>query len=149
MYYSHVQDDGIISLTEAERKTISKNFNELKTEMSIDTKQLSQQRQIRTLQTTKTILEKKLQEIQENNHVLERNVNEERKLIDALIAESEDLKEDIRKFNAIQAQVKDEDKEVLAKIQSMVMKNEELRQHETKFKEQCRQELAELQKKIT
>lgn len=117
--------------------------------MSIDTKQLSQQRQIRTLQTTKSILEKKLLAIQEENHSLERNVNDERKQIDTLIAESEDLKEDIRKFNAIQAQVKEEDKGVLAKIQSMVMKNEELRQCETKFKEQCRQELAELQKKIT
>lgn len=116
--------------------------------MSIDTKQLSQQRQIRTLQTTKSILEKKLQAIQENNLALERNLNEERKLIDALIAESEDLKEDIRKFNAVQAQVKEEDKDVLEKIQSMVVKNEELRQNETKFKEQCRQELAELQKKI-
>lgn len=116
--------------------------------MSIDTKQLSQQRQIRTLQTTKTILEKKLQAIQENNHTLERNLNDERKLIDTLIAESEDLKEDVRKFNAIQAQVKEEDKDMLAKIQSMVMKNEELRQYETKFKEQCRSELTELQKKI-
>lgn len=147
--FSFTQDDGIISLTEAEKKTVSKNFAELKTEMSIDTKQLSQQRQIRQLQTTKSILEKKLLAIQENNHSLERSSNDERKRIDALNAESEDLKEDIRKFNAIQAQVKDADKGMLAKIQSMVLKNEELRQYETKFKEQCRQELAELQKKIT
>lgn len=147
--FSFAQDDGIISLTEAEKKTVSKNFAELKTEMSIDTKQLSQQRQIRQLQTTKSILEKKLLAIQENNHSLERNVNDERKRIDVLNAESEDLKEDIRKFNAIQAQVKDADKGMLAKIQSIVLKNEELRQYESKFKEQCRQELAELQKKIT
>lgn len=147
--FACTQDDGIISLTDAEKKMISKNFQELKTEMSIDTKQLSQQRQIRTLQTTKSILEKKLLAIQEENHSLERNVNDERKLMDTLIAESEDMKEDIRKFNAIQAQVKEEDKGLLAKMQSMVMKNEELRQCETKFKEQCRQELAELQKKIT
>lgn len=116
--------------------------------MSIDTKQLSEQRQIRTLQTTKSILERKLQSLQDENHALERTANEERKQIDVLTAESDDLREDIRKFNAKLAQVKDEEKGALEKIQSMVVKNEELRQYETKFKEQCRQELAELQKKI-
>lgn len=114
--------------------------------MSIDTKQLSEQSQIKTLLATKAILERKLQKIQDENRNFERTLNEERNLIDKLVAESEGIKEDIRKYDAIQ--IKADDKELLEKIQNLVIKNEELRQQETKFKEQCRQELMKLQKEI-
>lgn len=76
--------------------------------MSIDTKQLSEHSQIKTLLTTKAALEKKLQKILDDNRSLEKNLIEERNVIEKLIEESEEIKSDIRKFDAIQ--VKDEDK---------------------------------------
>lgn len=133
-------------MTDAERQLISKNFMELKAEMSIDAKQLSERTQINALLATKTALEKKLQKIQDENRDLSAALHEEQKVLDDIRGEAEKIREEIGQFEVAQSKAKD--KEVLAKIQSMVAKNEELRQSEAKFKEQCRQEAAKIQKEI-
>lgn len=119
---------------------------ELKAEMSIDAKQLSERTQINALLATKNALEKKLQKIQDENRDLSAALNEEQKILDDIRGEAERIREEICQFEVAQSKAKDKD--VLAKIQSMVAKNEELRQNETKFKEQCRQEAAKIQKEI-
>lgn len=107
------QDHDNIELTESDRKTLSKHFTELKTEMSIDTKQLSEQSQVKNLLATKAVLEKKLQKIQEDNRNLERTLNEERNLIDKLQAESEEIREEIRKFDDAQVKAADQEYDVI------------------------------------
>lgn len=96
-------------LSESDKEMILKNFTELMNEMSIDTKQLSEQSQIKTLLATKTILEKKLQKIQENNRHLERTLQDERNAIDQLVAESEEIKADIEKYDATEIKFKDKE----------------------------------------
>lgn len=76
--------------------------------MTYDTKQLSEQSKIKTLLATKAALEKKLLRIQDDNRSLERNYNEEKQQIDKIVAESEEIKTDIRNFDSVE--IKDEEK---------------------------------------
>lgn len=81
---------------------------ELKTEMSIDTKQLSEQNTIKTLLVTKAILDKKLLQIQEENRNLETSMKEELQNLNKVCHEVDTLKEDIRKLDAVE--IKETDK---------------------------------------
>lgn len=96
-------------LSEADKEVILKNFTELMNEMSIDTKQLSEQSQIKTLLATKAILERKLQKVQENNRQLEHTLQDDRKTTDQIVAESEEIKADIEKYDATEIQFTDKE----------------------------------------
>lgn len=145
-------------------------MTELKTEMSIDTKQLSEQNTIKTLSVTKTILDKKLQQIQEENRNLELNMKEERLNLNKLGSELDTIKDEIRQLDAVEITYTDkkyESSELISKftsvnffhtililffsrelVRSMLEEKEELRQKEIQFKDHCRQELARLQKEL-
>lgn len=84
-----------------------KNLTELKTEMSIDTKQLSEQNTIKTLLATKSILEKKLQKVQEENRCLEANLKEERQHLNKIDSEVDAIKDEIRQLDAVEIKATD------------------------------------------
>lgn len=84
-----------------------KNLAELKTEMSIDTKQLSEQNTIKTLLATKSILDKKLQKVQEENRCLEVNLKEERQNLDKIDSEVDAIKDEIRQLDAVEIKATD------------------------------------------
>lgn len=69
---------------------------DLKTEMSIDTKQLSERSQVKMLQSTKASLERKLKKIQEENHSLEKRLADEKYQMEKIAAECKELKGEIR-----------------------------------------------------
>lgn len=75
--------------------------------MSIDTKQLSEQNTIKTLSVTKGILEKKLQQIQEENRNLEMNMKEERTNLNKIRNEVDTIKEEIRQLDAVEIKATD------------------------------------------
>lgn len=94
--------------TESDKKTLSKNMADLKSEMSIDTKQLSEQNKIKTLLVTKAILEKKHQQIQDENRSLEVILKEEQRNASTALSEVESLKAEIRQLDAIESKASDE-----------------------------------------
>lgn len=96
-----------------DKKNLLKNLAELKTEMSIDTKQLSEQNTIKTLLATKTILDKKLQKVQEENRSLEANLKEERQNLDKIDSEVDAIKDDIRQLDAVEIKATDKKYEII------------------------------------
>ncbi|KAG4076761.1 hypothetical protein HA402_009107 [Bradysia odoriphaga] len=132
-------------LTETEKHALTKHYAELRNEMSADVKQLSERSQIKNLETTKLALERKLQKIQEDNRAMEKRLAEEKHSVDLLISEGKDIKAEIRSF---EGQDNKCDKGILDNIQKLVIKNEELKQAEMVFKDQCRQEMARIQREI-
>lgn len=76
-------------------------------EMSIDTKQLSEQNTIKTLLATKAILDKKLQQIQEENRNLESNLKEERLNLDKMSDDVDSIKDEIRQIDAVEIKATD------------------------------------------
>lgn len=87
-------------MTEAEKNALTKHYAELRNEMSADVKQLSERSQIKTLETTKLALERKLQKIQEDNRTMEKRLAEEKHSVDLIISEGKDIKAEIRSFES-------------------------------------------------
>lgn len=80
---------------------LAKNQAELKAELAIDTKQLSERSQVKALQSSKAALERKLQKVQDDNRTLEKRLSEERHAVDKMVAESKEIKSDIRNLDKI------------------------------------------------
>lgn len=80
---------------------------ELRTEMSIDTKQLSERNKIKTLLVTKGILDKKLQQIQEENRNLEMCMKEEQLNLTKVCNDVESLKEEVHQLDAVECKAID------------------------------------------
>lgn len=76
-------------------------------EMTIDTKQLSEQNTIKTLLATKAILDKKLQQIQEENRNLESNLKEEQLNLDKISDDVDSIKDEIRQIDAVEIKATD------------------------------------------
>lgn len=68
--------------------------------MSADVKQLSERSQIKSLETTKLALERKLQKIQEDNRAMEKRLAEEKHSVDLIVSEGKDIKSEIRAFES-------------------------------------------------
>lgn len=100
--FIYFQDHEAIKFSESDKKNLLKNLAELKTEMSIDTKQLSEQNKIKTLLVTKGILDKKLQQIQGENRNLDVNLKDEHTNLEKLRNEIETLEEEIRQLDAVE-----------------------------------------------
>lgn len=75
--------------------------------MSIDTKQLSERNKIKTLLVTKGILDKKLQQIQEENRNLELCMKDEQLNLNKVCNEVESLKEEIIQLDAVECKAID------------------------------------------
>lgn len=85
-------------LTETEKSALTKHYADLRSEMSVDVKQLSERSQVKNLETTKLALERKLQKIQEDNRAMEKRYAEEKHSVDMIMAEGKDIKAEIRSF---------------------------------------------------
>lgn len=155
-------------MTENEKNALTKHYADLRSEMSADVKQLSERSQIKSLETTKLALERKLQKIQEDNRAMEKRYADEKHATDSIISEGKDLKAQIRSFESqdqksdkgwVRMSIESNSRRiiiwfslnlprVLENIQKLVIKNEELKQAEVAFKDQCRQEMARIQREI-
>lgn len=103
-----LQDHDIIKFNESDKKALSKHFAELKTEMSIDTKQLSEHNRIKALLATKTMLENKIQQTQEENRSIEHVLQEERKELETIRGDVENLKDEIARLDSMELKANDE-----------------------------------------
>lgn len=97
-----------MKFNESDKKALSKHFAELKTEMSIDTKQLSEHNRIKALLATKTMLEKKFQQMQEENRCIEHGLQEERKKLETIRSDVENLKDEIEHLDSMELKANDE-----------------------------------------
>uniref|UniRef100_A0A0K8TQD0 Coiled-coil domain-containing protein 93 n=1 Tax=Tabanus bromius TaxID=304241 RepID=A0A0K8TQD0_TABBR len=132
-------------LSEKEKSALQKHYSDLKSEMEIDTKELSEQGKVKALQATKAALEKKLQKVKLENSEFEEELNKHKKRLEEQKAVEMTIREEIAEFEKRESKV---DKKILENIQNLVKKNEELKQEEVKYKENCRQELLRLQQEI-
>lgn len=73
----------------------------MKSEMSIDSKQLSARNQLKILQTTKQALERKLAQVAETNRGLEKRVADEKHGVDQLHNEIKVVRGEIRQIDAL------------------------------------------------
>lgn len=73
----------------------------MKSEMSIDTRQLSERNQLKVLQSTKQALERKLTTVLDTNRSLEKRVADETRGVDQLNSEAKAMRAEIRQIDAL------------------------------------------------
>ncbi|GAB0093800.1 Coiled-coil domain-containing protein 93 [Sergentomyia squamirostris] len=141
------QDDYLefSQLSEADKERIKQNYEDLKTEFSIDSQEFSQQNQIKSLLITKQNLERKLSKIQGSNSELSETLNLLKEKSLTLDQEEKETEEEIAELVRKEEEA---DKSVLDTVKELVLQNDALKQEEIEFKEKCRQQLVELQQKI-
>lgn len=76
--------------------------------MSIDTKQLSEHNRIKSMLATKAMLEKKLQQMQEENRSIEHGLQENRQKLETVRADGENLKDEIAHLDSMELRANDE-----------------------------------------
>lgn len=85
--------------TDLEKSALQNHYTELKLELSIDTKQLSERSQVKALQSTKASLERKLKKIQNDNRGLDKRLADEQNALDKILTEGKELRGEIRALN--------------------------------------------------
>lgn len=97
------------ALTAAERHALNKHHADLRAEMSVDTRQLSERSQVKALQTNKAALERKLQRLNDENRTAEKRLLDERHQLAQLADECNQMRTEMRAIEVTIA--KQEDKE--------------------------------------
>lgn len=133
------------NLTEEERIEIAKHYENLKQEMLIDAKQLSEQNKIKTLEAMETALEKRLQRIIQENEEISEDIKKEGDIYENLRQENDLL---VEKMRQLEIQEKEADEVVKTEIKNLILENEKVKQEEIAFKDECKQIIEELHKKI-
>ena len=87
------------NLSEAQQFELAKHYENLKNEMIIDSKELSERNKTKALEATIQALEKKLQRVTTENEQLETEINEENQKYEEIQKEKEDIKQQIAEFD--------------------------------------------------
>ena len=93
-----------LTQNESDKIALQKHYADLKHEMEIDTKELSEQSQIKALQATKVALEKKIIRVRAENEEFEEERRKVEKKIDELKQTQSKLQSEIDDFEKAELQ---------------------------------------------
>ncbi len=122
-----------------------RHYENLKLEMSVDPKELSEQSKINTLQAMHATLEKRLSRITQENEEFSIEIKAEMDKLDALREEKSSLEEEMKR---LEIQEENADESVKNEIKDLILRNEKMKEEEVAFKEECRRKIEELHQKI-
>lgn len=122
-----------------------KHYENLKLEILIDARQLSDQKKIKTLEAMELALEKRLQRIIQENEELSNEIKIENDKFEVLRQQNNSLEEEMKRF---ETQEQDTDESVKDEIKELILQNEKIKQEEIEFKEECKKIIEELHQKI-
>lgn len=132
-------------LTEEERQEIAKHYENLKLEMLVDAKELSEQSKVKNLEAMQSALEKRLQRIIQENEALHVEVKQDGDEYETVKKESEAI---LAEMQRLEAQEQEADEDVKNQIKDLIVQNEKLKEEEISFKENCTRIIEELHKRI-
>lgn len=134
-----------MNLTEEERQVIAKHYENLKMEMLVDPKQLSERNKIKNLQEVEAVLKKRLVRVTQENEELTAEVKSLSDKHESVKARVTSLEEEIR---AMEIKEQQADPAVVEEIKRLVLENEKMQREEVAFKESCTKIIEELDRKI-
>lgn len=132
-------------LTEEDREKIAKHYKNLKIEMLVDSKDLSEQNSIKKLEAEISYLEKRFQRISQENDSLNVELQKECDDIEAKKNKEQILAAELK---TIEMQEQQANGDITAKIKELIVQNEIMKSKETEFKEHCTTIIKELHQKI-
>lgn len=122
-----------------------KHYENLKIEMMIDARELSEQNKIKNLETIAASLEKRLARIINENEIISTDTKTQGDDYAALKQLNNDL---IDEMNRLEVQERDTDHQTKEQIKELILQNEKMKQEEIAFKESCTRNIEELHKMI-
>lgn len=122
-----------------------KHYENLKLEILIDAKQLSEQNKIKTLEAMETALEKRLQRVIQENEELSNELKSEGDKLETLKQQKKSLEEEMQR---LQIQEQEADESIKNSIKELILENEKMKQEEIEFKEECKKIIEDLHKQI-
>lgn len=90
-------------LDEKDKAALLKHYADLKEEMEIDTKLLSEQSQVKALENTKAVLDKKLLRVKQDNQELNQELEKQKVKLQEQEKLEKDLMIEIKEFEKIEA----------------------------------------------
>ena len=132
-------------MTEEERQELVKHYANLKVEMMVDAKELSEQNKIKNLVAMESALEKRLQRVIQENQTLLAEVKQDGDEYESLKKENETI---VAEMQRLEIQEQEADEDVKNEIKDLIIQNEKLKEDEIVFKENCTRIIEELHKKI-
>uniref|UniRef100_A0A182JZQ9 Coiled-coil domain-containing protein 93 n=1 Tax=Anopheles christyi TaxID=43041 RepID=A0A182JZQ9_9DIPT len=136
-----------VQLTEADRSTLTKTYDDIKQNLSSEAiEHVSERNRIKAQLALKFALEKKLELTLNECDQLKSTVLEEEQQLKEESNRKEILEEEITNLDNLE--ITEANQKILDNVKALVLKNERMKKQETQFKENCKKELAELQQKI-
>lgn len=132
-------------MTEEERHEIAKHYENLKLEMMIDAKELSEQKKIKNLEALEGAMEKRLNRILQENEALSEEVKKDGDEFELLKSQNKEI---VGKIRQLEKQEDETDEGIKNQIKELILQNEKLKQDESEFKENCKKIIEDLHKKI-
>lgn len=132
-------------LTEEKRQEITKHYENLKLELTIDSKELSEQNKLKQLEAMESALEKRLKRILEENEILSEDVRQNCDIHENLKKENSVI---IEEMSRLELQEQETDKFVKTEIKNLIQQNEQFKQDEIAFKAMCTEIIEGLHRKI-
>lgn len=136
----------IVSLQAQEISEAAERYAELQAEMDLaGAENSSSSRLLVAMRRQKEVLEVKMQELSNEKNVLENAVKEVSVHLEHINSSKEKILSSLSEKERLETE---ENQVVLKKLQALVIMNDNLKQQELQFREQCKQELSRLQKMV-
>lgn len=132
-------------MTEEERQEIAKHYENLKMEMLVDPRQLSERNKLKNLEEAEAVLKKRLTRVTQENESLAADVKSLHDEHESLKAEAALLEEE---FRAMEIEEQKADPAVVEEIKNLILENEKVQREDAAFKESCNKIIEELVQKI-
>lgn len=134
-----------MDLSDVERDKLKAHFAHIKAELEVDSAELRLNAQLKELDSEIGAYEGKLKE-SECEH--EAQLAAYDNLVKEVSEYGEQTEQIQREIDVLVERERDSDKSILDTVQSLIQKNEKMKQEEQRFKESCRKEMAELERTI-
>lgn len=134
-----------LDLNEPERDRLKKHFALIRSELEVDSDELRLRNQLSSLEEEAKAYETKLTETEAENESLLTQLEQICRELEGQQEEEKILTEEIE---AMVERERHTDTSVLDTVQSLIQRNERMKQEEQEFKESCRSELADLERTI-
>ncbi|XP_023298178.2 coiled-coil domain-containing protein 93 [Lucilia cuprina] len=132
-------------LDTATRMALKQHYQEFIQEMATDAKELTEQNQLKSLESAKQALQRKLERNENETKEVLDLLQEQEKLYENEKSQYDQLSKEIEEYKKVEESV---DAGLLEKVQNLLKLHDELKKEESEFKEHCRKDLSDLQQQI-
>lgn len=133
-----------VDLTEEEKQNLIRHYESLHSELKDGGAQSKEEQHLILLEEQNKILEENLSTLEEQKNALERELESENKILEETRMKQREVDKNLKEFE----EEEKKNPSTVKEIEELVVMNDNLKAQEAQFRENCKKELARLQKAI-